>query len=90
MNLAHCFDNWLAIYWDGADGDFDRAGCRVWIFMFWCVFYVWGWQVEKGRLHGNYEGVLGSTYTISWLNRWSMISQGILRISFFLVHTFLQ
>ena len=22
MGLAHSFHNWLALYWDGADGDF--------------------------------------------------------------------
>lgn len=29
--LTYCFYNWLAIYWDGDDGGFDRADGKVYL-----------------------------------------------------------
>lgn len=46
--LTYCFHNWLAVYWDGADGGFDRADGEVYLHFGVCSV-CGGQRGKKGR-----------------------------------------
>lgn len=66
--LTYCFCNWLAFYWDGADGGFDRVERKLYLHFGVCsVLRVKGKKREEQprvKIWKNL-GLVSCIYTIS-------------------------